>query len=143
MAHANFQVATKALIIKDGRIFTLTTPKNYVDFPGGRLDDTEYTIHFKDGLKRELSEELGDEFKYVIKDLAFVSKRDYEYFGQHHIVALFYLVDYINGEIKLSDEHEKWEWLSPEELIDRKNNFEGENEYNEVESYFKKQGYIK
>ena len=138
MAHANFQVATKALFIKDGKILTLTTPNNYVDFPGGRLDDTEYELPFKEGLKRELSEELGNKISYTINDFAFASKRDYIHLGQHHIVALFFNVTYISGEFMLSDEHEKLEWLTPKQLIARKDRFQSGTEFEELSAYLTK-----
>jgi 8-oxo-dGTP pyrophosphatase MutT (NUDIX family) len=142
MAHANFQVATKALVIKDNTVLTLTTPKGYVDFPGGRLDDTEYTIPLKEGLQRELKEELGNSIKYTINDLAFASKRDYFYHRQHHVVALFYEVIYESGKFILSDEHVKLEWLSPKELISRKDNFQGGNEYDELYAYLVKKNML-
>ena len=138
MAHAQFQVATKALCIKDGKILTLTTPNNYVDFPGGRLDDTEYELPFKEGLKRELAEELGDNFAYIINDFAFASKRDYEHHSQHHIVALFYIVDILSGDMMLSDEHEKLEWLTPKQLIARKDRFQNGKEFDEFYAYLTK-----
>lgn len=111
---------------------------NFVDFPGGRLDDTEYTLPLKEGLQRELSEELGYNIQYTIKDLAFVSKRDYIHFGQHHIVVLFYEVEFHGGDFTLTDEHEKLEWLTPKELLARKARFQSGTEYDELKAYLKK-----
>jgi 8-oxo-dGTP pyrophosphatase MutT (NUDIX family) len=138
MAHANYQVATKALFIKDRTILTLTTPNGYVDFPGGRIDDSEYDVPFKECLKRELAEELGNSIEYLIKNLIFVSKRSYEYLGHHHITALFYEVAYREGIITLSDEHEKVEWLTPQDLLARHSNFQSTTEYEELKAYIER-----
>jgi hypothetical protein len=37
--HAYFQVATKLMLKKDGKILALITNDDYLDFPGGRIDE--------------------------------------------------------------------------------------------------------
>lgn len=135
MAHALFQVANKAFIQKDGKILVLTTPKGYVDFPGGRLDETESHTAFKAALSREISEELGDAIQYEINDLLFASHRDYTFLEvKHTIVALYFSVTYLGGDFTLSDEHQRIEWLAPEELLARKDHFIGD-EYEVIKEY--------
>ena len=57
--HALYQVATKALLFKDDKILVLITPDGYVDFPGGRVDNSERNISWHEALRREVTEEIG------------------------------------------------------------------------------------
>ena len=58
--HALYQIATKALIFVEDKILVLITPNGYIDFPGGRVDDSERNIPWVDALKREIKEEVGN-----------------------------------------------------------------------------------
>jgi 8-oxo-dGTP pyrophosphatase MutT (NUDIX family) len=127
--HALYQVATKALIYKEDKVLVLHTPDGYLDFPGGRVDESERNIPWTDALKREVSEEVGDSMQISIGQTLFVSKRQYTKNGtSNHIAAIFYKCQHESGEVKLSDEHGYHEWLTIEELIGRKGKFISEDE---------------
>lgn len=136
MAHALFQVALKVLLRKDDKILVLTTPDNYVDFPGGRIDSTEMDAPFDDALRRELEEEIGGEAAYEVGNVAFVCKRYYTANGQdHRIVAVYYEVAFTGGVIELSDEHTQYEWRTPESVLPLKDRFVSADEYEQFARY--------
>ena len=95
------------------------------ELPGGTLEERET---LGESLKRETSEEIGD-IEYNILDLI--------YFKEYnpptgHKIALIYLAEYTGGELRLSEEHSKFRWVSPEEV-------EKSNEYKQwVKSSLKK-----
>lgn len=116
--HALYQVATKALLYKDDKILVLHTPDGYLDFPGGRVDESERNVPWAEALKREIAEEIGESVQISIGHSLFVSKRQYHWGGDtHYIAAIFFECKYITGEIKLSSEHGKSEWLTHEQLL--------------------------
>jgi 8-oxo-dGTP diphosphatase len=115
------KVAAKAVITdKDGKVLLLREASSYeegtnigrFDVPGGRLNPGE---SYNEGLLREVKEETGleveplypiyvGEWKPVIK-------------GQPtHIFAIFTVCRALSGDVKLSEDHDKYIWVSPEEL---------------------------
>ena len=72
--HALYQIATKSLLYKDKCILVLFTPDNYLDFPGGRVDETERNLPWTEALKREVAEELGESIYIDVGRTLFVSK---------------------------------------------------------------------
>ncbi|MFW6233320.1 MAG: (deoxy)nucleoside triphosphate pyrophosphohydrolase [Nanoarchaeota archaeon] len=93
-------------IIKKGNHFLIAKRKpdcrleaNKWEFPGGKV---EFSEDPKDTLKRELKEELNIEIK--INSLFDVVSKVYCTDGiKTHVIMIFYLVDYLNGEIKALD----------------------------------------
>lgn len=137
--HALYQIATKALLFKGNRILVLITPDNYLDFPGGRVDESERDIPWSEALKREVSEELGDSVTIEIGQTLFVSKRQYRKDKtDHYIAAIFFKCRFIAGDIKLSDEHGSHAWLTPEEILGHKLKFVSEDERNQLMVLFGK-----
>ena len=127
--HALYQVATKALLYKDNKILVLITPDGYLDFPGGRVDESERNIPWSEALKRELAEEIGETVTVNIENTLFVSKRQYHKDGAtHYIAAIFFECHYLSGELKLSEEHRNLEWLTPNELLNSQLKFVSEDE---------------
>jgi ADP-ribose pyrophosphatase YjhB (NUDIX family) len=136
--HAYFQVAAKAIVKKDNKILLLKTKDNYYDFPGGRMNESEVDLSLHEVLKRELKEELGQDFTFDIKEIAFVSKRRYEMDNKdNRIIAIFFQVDYVSGDILLSDEHSNCEWINPKDIIRSPDKFISEDEYEQYCSYIK------
>ncbi len=139
MAHAKFNVTVKALVQKEDKFLTLTMPDGQMDFPGGRFNEEEYDLSFTNLLERELREELGTDFKYKINDFIFPCKLEHKLNNKKYItVAIFYLVEYIGGNIELSNEHIEMNWLSESGLISKKNQFMSEDLYNSLINYFRK-----
>jgi 8-oxo-dGTP diphosphatase len=107
------QVAA-AVIEKDGKILIARRKQKDPlggkwEFPGGKLESGETP---EECLKRELREELGIETRV---GEYFCSSR----FVYRHIAIelLAYRASYVSGEITLH-EHERIEWILPEELKD-------------------------
>jgi 8-oxo-dGTP pyrophosphatase MutT (NUDIX family) len=138
MSFALFEISVKALITKNGKILTLTTDSGFIDFPGGRLDDSEYNRSFKSVLKREITEELGYEGDVVINDFIMFTKGMYKHNGTDHFVARIFYSVIINYKFPflLSDEHVNIEWLSPAELLLRESNFISKDEFKQFKSFY-------
>ena len=115
--HALYQVATKAFIHDNKKVLVLYTPSGTIDFPGGRVDETERNIGWTESLQREVAEELGEDIRISIGKTLFVGKRSYTHNGiTHHIATIFYSCAYITGKIALSDEHDEHEWTQLKKL---------------------------
>ncbi len=86
--------------------------KDMWDIPGGRIDVGEEP---QDGLRREVQEELGNlEFK-INKPIHVGSVVNDK---ERHIVRITYLCRYIEGNIKLSEEHSDYSWFKSSKLPD-------------------------
>lgn len=135
--HALFQVAVKAIVRHEDKILVLMTHNDRVDFPGGRMDQTEVDIPITEVLKREVIEELGSEFKFKLNDFALISKRKYhDNDKEHNILAIYYDVNFITGELQISDEHKEIRWVKPDELLPLEEQFESKDEFEQFKQYF-------
>jgi 8-oxo-dGTP pyrophosphatase MutT (NUDIX family) len=86
------------------------------DFPGGglRIDES-----FKDGLKRELKEEIGD-ISYSLGKLVTVwdwQHYSFEYKDNVRTICVLYEAKYKKGSVKISPEHEDFAWEKIENLL--------------------------
>ena len=81
------------------------------EFPGGKIEDGETA---ENCLRRELKEE----FSIEVEVMDYIGESIFEYPGQR-IKLLAYTGKIIQGEIKLHD-HEKVEWVKPEEISEYK-----------------------
>lgn len=118
MSENIFGVAVKAFIIKGNKILVLyKTPQETAntldpnlkrDQPGGRLEFGEVP---KNALKREVYEEtkLDVEILFPIQAWTFVK-------DNFQLVGINYLCEWKSGEVILSEEHEKHEWLTLREI---------------------------
>lgn len=137
--HAYFQVATKLMLKKGGKILALITNDDYLDFPGGRIDETEVDLPLEVALKREIEEELGPSLKYEVEKPIFISKRHYTKNGQNfRIVAIYYEAKYLSGDIKLSDEHAVFKWVSPSKLLAETHKLISDDEKAQLQKYLSK-----
>jgi len=121
-----FLVTQKAFIIKQNKFLILQNPqyKNYDwskkwTLPGGILELNET---LQDGLLREIEEETG-KLKVKIKHPIAVSQFTHPNFKfrdgramEIEFITIGYLCEYISGEIKLSDEHIDFKWVSKKEV---------------------------
>ena len=108
-------VGQKAFIEKDGKILVL---HDYLglDFPGGKIQEGEIKDgdfnSLNDSLKREVAEETG--FKIEVFDPFAVWYRVFpkihKYYGES-VYLIGFKCKYISGDLKLSDEHDKFEWV--------------------------------
>ncbi len=109
------QVTVKAIIQNPAGKFLIVREKERWQAVGGRLEKGE---KLEDGLRRETEEETGItdmEVGKVIHVDEWFSKPEGEL---KHIVALFFLCKVKSDKITLSEEHNKYAWISPNELGD-------------------------
>lgn len=135
--HALYQITTKALIFDGEKVLVLRTSDGSIDFPGGRIDESERTISWQEALQREIAEELGADFKTEIGQTLFVSKRQY---GRndvtHYVAAIFFACKYMGGAVMLSEEHSTYTWLLPADIFANNEKFISEDEEAQLRAYF-------
>mgnify|MGYP004417265662 CR=1 FL=1 len=115
----NLQVGVKAIIENSNNQYLFLRRSSEVstdtgetswDIPGGRIDPGEALL---DALKREIEEETGYIITTTPKLIAsqdiFVSAKDL------HVVRLTYTVHEDVSDIKLSDEHDAYQWVDTAE----------------------------
>ena len=131
--HALYQVATKLLLSNNNKILVLITPDGYLDFPGGRVDESERNSTWTDTLKREVAEEIGEDVTISIGQTLLVSKRQYTKVGTtYYIAAIFFAGQYLGGDLKLSEEHQNYDWLTPDEITNSRYKFVSEDERSQL-----------
>lgn len=135
---ALFCVGQKAFIEKDGKILVLNDPGEGLDFPGGKIQEGEA----KDGnasslfhsLQREVREETGLEIEVGNPFVVW-----YHEFPKNHrnYPKVVYLVGfkckYVSGEIKLSDEHNKFKWVNKSDYMEVD---DGSDYFDALKKYF-------
>ncbi len=117
------QVAVKAVIKDRSGKFLIVCENGRWQAVGGRLEKGE---KLEDGLRREVQEETGIadiEVGKIIHVDEWFSKPEGEL---KHIVALFFLCKYNGEDIKLSDEHQEYAWVSADKLEDYGDSIEKE-----------------
>lgn len=121
-------VAVKALLRDGNKILLTHDIWNQWDLPGGRIKKDEFQKPLESVLERKIKEELGDLIKYRIgepKTFFRVERIEHLESGGEMTVRIFgigYEVEYLGGEIKLGNHHDRMEWfdiddLKPEDLL--------------------------
>lgn len=135
---ALFCVGQKAFIEKDGKVLVLSDPVEGLDFAGGKIQEGEP----KDGdasslicsLQREVREETGLEIE-VFNPFAVW----YHEFPKWHrnygkvVYLVAFRCKYVSGELKLSDEHDKFRWVGKD---DYKEVDDGSDYFDVLRKYF-------
>jgi 8-oxo-dGTP pyrophosphatase MutT (NUDIX family) len=129
-----YQVSLKAILKNEkGEVLVLGglaggSYEGFYDLPGGRIDKNEFTVPLPVIMAREIKEEIGD-IEFSLSEIPVAVGRhllkphiSYES-EDTHVLYLFYEARYISGEIKVSEEHNGFKWLSLEDV--------------ELEKYFK------
>lgn len=109
------RVATKAVIVRNGKVLLLREAKTYKDgtnigkysFPGGRLDPGE---RWEEGLRREVTEEAGVTIR-IGKPLFVGEWHPVIQAIPHQIVAIFIVCYTESPDIVLSNEHDDAQWV--------------------------------
>jgi 8-oxo-dGTP pyrophosphatase MutT (NUDIX family) len=110
--HGFFQITQKAFIRNGNKLLVMKDKVSGVgDLPGGRMNQDEFFSDWLDSLKRELSEELGNNFIISIKPDIFLVHKHRVNIGNFPCVIIGYHADYISGEIEISNEHDYFEWV--------------------------------
>jgi 8-oxo-dGTP pyrophosphatase MutT (NUDIX family) len=102
-----FGIATKAIIKNDEEKYlvlykseTEEISPNEIDIPGGRIEFGEGVEEM--GINIEI-EKPSRVWGFIKDDL--------------HLVGITFLAKYIDGEIKLSGEHTKYEWVNKDKIL--------------------------
>ena len=93
----------------------------FYDFPGGRIDANEFKVPFREIIKREIKEEVGDiKYDLAVKPIAtgrhVIPKKFTKNKKDIHVIYLFFEAKYLGGKIKLSREHTGYRWLNLKEI---------------------------
>jgi 8-oxo-dGTP diphosphatase len=118
MTETILQVAAKALIVNDkGKVLVLREPAEnnlgsqhgLYGLVGGRLDEKD---SYEQALHREVLEETGLKVDilypiYIGEWWPLIHRK------KHHIVAVFSVCRAKTTDVKLSDEHDDFKWISP------------------------------
>ena len=129
-----FYVGQKAFIANaKGEVLVLNDPIEGLDFPGGKIQEGE--TDFAEALKREVREETGLEIEVGAPFVTWYNKFSE---GEHRnagkeVYLVGFKCQYFFGEIKLSDEHDKFQWVSQENY---KSVNDGTNYFKALEKYF-------
>jgi 8-oxo-dGTP diphosphatase len=110
--HGLFQITQKAFIRRGNLLLVMKDRKSGEgDLPGGRMNQDEFFGDWNLSLKRELNEELGEEFCIELDPEIILVHKHRVNLGNHPCLIFGYHATYQSGEIKISDEHEFFEWV--------------------------------
>ncbi|MDI6717926.1 MAG: NUDIX domain-containing protein [Patescibacteria group bacterium] len=119
----NYQIAAKAFLVKDGRILVCkeSLTENW-DLPGGRIGKEEFNTSFDEVLEREIKEELGPGVKYKNNGPVVIFKHKREEITLDdrptiNILIIGFELEYIEGDVELSEEHRGYHWVYPKEAL--------------------------
>jgi len=137
MKYATFNISFKLILRKNDKILILTeSATGFLDFPGGRIEKNEVKLPIKDLFKREITEELGKDVKYKILG-PIIQYRRYNKYTKIHALITAYEAKYLSGDIKLSSEHSKYEWVNPKKYNLKDKKINNDEERLAIKNYFK------
>jgi mutator protein MutT len=111
-----FGVAVKGIIRKNGKILVVKRAANdghragAWETVGGGMDKNETP---QQALEREIMEEAGVKVNIIEPFNVFCFRKDDGEFK----VGISFVCDWISGEVVLSEEHDEYEWIVPEEFM--------------------------
>lgn len=111
-------VAVKAFLEDKGKLLIVKDKFGDWDLPGGRLRENEFATPLEEILQRKIKEELGEKVNYKIQEPVVFMRHERDEIFQNaqkekrRIFAIGYKATYLNGEIILGKNHEKYEWLN-------------------------------
>lgn len=123
-----FQVSLKAMLKNEkGETLVLScesdgTMKGFWDFPGGRIDKGEEELPYTDIVAREVAEEAGSGVKFSLSSKPaamghhFVPKKYSGLDQDVHILLVLFEGKYEGGEIKVSGEHGRADWIDLDKI---------------------------
>jgi 8-oxo-dGTP diphosphatase len=128
-----YWVGQKAFIRKGDDVLVLTDPTEGLDFPGGKIQEGE--IELAESLKREVREESGLEINvgepFAVWQNAFPSHHKY---AGKKVYLVAFKCEYVSGDVKLSDEHNKFRWVNKENYHEAN---DGTQYFEILDKYFK------
>jgi len=136
---ACYNVSLKVLIEKDGKFLMLTNNEGILDLPGGRVDADEHKEPLRQTLLREIAEELGEDIKVEIGEPVMCFRRIFDDYDIDVFLVVF-SGKTISGDISISDEHNDYFWMSPQEVIADQNKFYSGEEYEAFKKFLLNRG---
>ncbi len=117
---ASVWLSVKAVIVKDDKILILRRSKKEDfhtgkwDLPGGHMDKNE-------GVTEALKREIKDETNLEVEIGEILALREYPRGHKmfNKIKALRFIAYHKSGKVKLSEEHDKFEWLTFDEALEK------------------------
>lgn len=106
-------IGQKAFIEKKGELLILYDPLMGLDLPGGKIKEGE--LDFCASLKREVKEETGLTIKVLEPFYTWfytIPKNSNHRNAGKKIFHVGYTCTYQSGKIKLSKEHNRYEWIN-------------------------------
>ncbi len=112
-------IALKALIQKEGRVLIIRESSKYKDgtqtgrwdLPGGRM---EAGLSWEENLKREIMEESGLTVS-ILEPIHVNEVRVEKGEEAWQIVRVFMSCTWVEGEVKLGQDHDEFKWIDPKE----------------------------
>ena len=104
-------VGQKAIIEKDGEVLVLFEKNIGLDFPGGKLHESD--VNITESLIREVREETG--LDIIIGEPFYTWLVKFPPHGEYDINDVFlvaYRCIYVGGEVQLSSEHGRYQWVN-------------------------------
>jgi 8-oxo-dGTP diphosphatase len=106
METRKIEFATKAFIFNDGKYLALhksIAKHNFYELPGGRME-------FGDTAEETLIREVKEETNFIVEPTKLLDTWNFVA-TDYQITGVIYLCKIKDGSLKLSDEHDKYEWL--------------------------------
>ena len=135
---ALFCIGQKAFIEKDGKVLVLFDPVDGLDFPGGKIQEGEAIDADASSLVMSLKREVVEETDLEIEVFDPFAVWDHEFPKEHRnygkvVYLVAFKAKYISGDVKLSDEHDNFEWVNKEDYqaVD-----DGSDYFDVLEKYF-------
>lgn len=132
---ALYNISLKIIIEREGEFLILTNDEGKFDLPGGRINDDEHRMPLREILERELSEELGGGFKVLIGEPIMQFRRIFEDDDLYVFIVVF-SGKAILDNIVISEEHNGWLWLKPDEIVVNEDKFYSKEEYEAFRNFF-------
>jgi mutator protein MutT len=117
-------IGVKALIVNnEGKVLITQEPTYFVgggkwELPGGKIANGEENTPLEEILKREIEEELGNQFKVKIGEIIDVMRRPWNKPGASadQVMLAVFKCTYVGGEIKLSEENINSAWVTKADI---------------------------
>jgi 8-oxo-dGTP diphosphatase len=111
-------VSVAALVVRGGRVLAMRRAATNLAGPGlwetlsGRVEHGEEP---REAAEREIGEECGLEVQLEVRpfDAYAATRRGYP------MIVILYRAQYVAGEVRISDEHDEYAWLTAEEFAAR------------------------
>lgn len=117
-----FNISLKLILENEhGEVLALKNPERSVisqfyDFPGGRINSDELKTPLEEVVRREVREEIGSDVKFQV-DMNPSGIGRHIFFSRTLkkevcVMMIFFRAKYLGGDIKISEEHIGYKWLS-------------------------------